>query len=712
MRNSLLFIIVIQSLLSCQRGLAKLNVSEVIQKTTEQQIRHLLEPILDKYCHEECKLMNVNITVDLTHSETLAPGFDDTDLKNSADLSPSSAVVKILMNDKIGPVSRRKLIELIQQYLDNLDFPIKIETQIAHFPMPQGSEGKISEMREKISKQFQNAVDDILRQFCPKQCILSDYSLQTVVINGEEAQYGSPGEYIQEGDTAIRIKDISVTLLMDQGLNPEEQLNIIEMIKLKTSSFKNVNLNKKVIKFPRPMVGENESNNRSISSVFSDNNSTIQNELKKLKIFGIIFSISILLMIIFISFFIYYLSRSRSQSNQRASSEDFGSSFAPSKTNPNDFESHKNEITKNIKTRYKIDQLQDELIAIYAQQPRVAKQVFTRLLTEEGVQTTAECIHLFGEGIVIDMLRDPSLQTDLANLLEYYAKTQIELNDEQKLELLRRLQSRTISGKLSVIGSRSSNLFDFLAEMDGPQILELIRDESLTIKAIILTQCDSQKRASMYTQMDPKTRMEILSELSRIDYLPRDFIFNVANSLKIKRRDNPKLNTEVLPGSEVLVSLLERTGPDLQRSVVKTLESSNPESARTVKGKLVSIETLKYLRDQQLLEVILSLKHDELIQFLKGTPEEIRYVIFSKCPKDLVIELEEELEHSKHQNQETYLAVERKILNRMRVMSHEGQINLVETNERMFSDSVLDPANLQSSIEKSKRGRSQVKRKS
>ena len=88
--------------------------------------------------------------------------------------------------------------------------------------------------------------------------------------------------------------------------------------------------------------------------------------------------------------------------------------------------------------------------------------------------------------------------------------------------------------------------------MDGLQILELIRTESLTVKSIVLTQCDPQKRSIVYAQMDPDARMKILGELSRIDYLPKDYIFNVANALKRKKRDSPKLNTEALPGSKSL----------------------------------------------------------------------------------------------------------------------------------------------------------------
>ena len=323
---------------------------------------------------------------------------------------------------------------------------------------------------------------------------------------------------------------------------------------------------------------------------------------------------------------------------------------------------------------------------MFATQPKVAKHVFTRVLTELGIETTAKYIHIFGDSVVVDMLRDPSLQSDLNQLLEFYAKNPIEMDDEERFDLLKRLHNRAVAGKLSVMGSRSSHLFEFLTDMDGLQILELVRNESLTVKAIVITQCDSQKRGQIFSQIDEDTRFKLLTELSRIDYLPRDYINNVANALKRKRRENPKLNTEALPGSEVLLTLLEKTDSDVQKSVLKNLEVSNPDSARHVRTKLVSLDTLKYLRDGHVLEVVLGLRHDELLLFLKGTPADVKVAIFNKAPRDLVADLEEELQQNIQVTRESYQAVERKIINRIKLMAAEGLINLNETNERMFSD--------------------------
>lgn len=768
--SALTFAIAAAALLAPQAQ-ARINLVESTQKNAEAQVRRLVEPLLDKYCHDQCKLLSVAVTVDLAVPDEVAPGFDDMQTSSDTRLAPSGARMKLLIDDKVGPISRGKLVELLQQYLETLEYPVKIDTQLAHFPQPVGSEGKVAELRERIAKQFQNTINELISQFCPEHCLLADFDLDTEVVNTEESQYGAPGEFVQEAGVAVRIRDISGVLLMDETLLPEEQANILEMAKLKTNSFRHVSLSGKSMKFPKPVgkeallsgigidrrlagvgAGKNgeqssskekleatsTSNNQSTNASTNSNENTtsssstnnnqsknntqttnsnseqnlkqerferiekiervesgdaVQAELQKFKVYGLIFGCSILSLLVFIAMASLRPRKSAGGEStvhrviQSLSSDPVTQSARPmAEGGTGSLEGSDNGRGGLISRRYEIERLVEELSAIFAQHPKVAKHVFTRILTEEGVETTAAYISIFGESVVVDMLRDPSLQSDLSELMEFYAKTPIELDDEEKLDLLRRLHNRAVAGKLVVLGNRSSNLFDFLAEMDSTQIMELIRTESLTVKAIVLTQCDSSKRGAIYSHLEEEVRMKLLTELSRIDYLPRDYIFNVSNALKRKRRDNPKLNTEALPGSEVLVNLLERTGTVMQRTVVKNLEASNPDSARTVKSKLVSIETLRYLRDGQMLEVVLSLKHDELLIFLRGANEAVRNAVFSKAPKELVVELEEELTNVSMPSREGYQATERKVLNRMKIMANDGLINLIETNERMFAD--------------------------
>lgn len=444
------------SFLTSSLTFAKTESVDIIQKTADHQVRRLLEPLLEKYCHDACKLMGVHVVVDHTTGDELAPGFDDLEIRESNDLAPSSAQIKLLIDDKVGPVSRNKLLELIQQYLDTLDFPVKIDAQTTHFPLPQGSEGKVVELREKISKQFSESLQELIHQFCPQQCMLADFELQTEIVNGEEAQFGTTGEFIQDGDTAVKIKNISVTLLMDETLTPQEQANILEMAKLKSNSFKHVTLKSRSLQFPKPFSNEAKNDTkkdpkRSIASAESPSSpespssvstkssptpiaasaESLEKEIQKFKIYSLIFVCGVLVLLLLIALAtargvrmqpIVYPPYS-SYPNHTAKIEGLrNEASSPDSAHSNSNQSSACNKGSLFSTRFQIDRLQDELTSIYAQQPKVAKQVFSKILTEEGVETVAKYLFLFGEGIVLEMLRDPSLQSDLSQLLEFYAK--------------------------------------------------------------------------------------------------------------------------------------------------------------------------------------------------------------------------------------------------------------------------------------------------
>lgn len=758
-------------LLLLQTGSSRADINltaiEQVKKTARTQIHQIVDPVFTKYCSDECKLLSIDIEIDVATAETIAPGFDEVEANTKASLEPASAEIKVLIDEKIGPNTRTRVLDLVNRYLETLDYPVKISTKLARFPSPAESAQKVTELRDRITHQFKAAMEEIVTKYCPKDCLFSEYDLQTELVNIEEAQYGNSGEYFESGGVAIRVKSVGGTLLMEESIPDGDRANLLAMAKMKVNSFKNTELRSRAMKFPRvggetgdyanaatyvgadgKTYGKNTLTNResketseqnrtekslseqSHTSTEQNSNSNTNNtdsksaltqnssntskdqrteniqhyekieriengdalttEFKSMRTYAAVFAAIILSMLAFIAF-----STLRSKQtievkgavgNPQSATPAISDSVPSMQYSaPSEGSGPAPAGNTHVLRRYDIERLRDELMTIYAEQPRVAKYVFGRILTEEGIEVTSGYLSIFGESVVLDLLRDPSLQHDLNELMEFYARTPIELDDEERLDLLKKLHNRTVAGKMAVVASRSSLQFEFLAEMDGMQILELVRNESLTVKAIVLTQCDNQKRAAIFTAIDESTKMRLLSELSRIDYLPRDYIQNVAVALKRKRQENPRLNTEALPGSDVLVNLLERSEPMIQQTVMKNLEMNNPDSARVVKHKLVSIDTLAFIPDGQLLEVILSLRHEELLQFLKGCRSDIRQSIFSKCPKDLVSDLEEELESFQNPSRDIYGALERKVLNRVKMMAQDSLVNLADVNDRLFA---------------------------
>ena len=48
-----------------------------VKKHGEDEIRHVVEPILEKYCRDQCKIIHVESEVDLAVDDLVTPGFED-----------------------------------------------------------------------------------------------------------------------------------------------------------------------------------------------------------------------------------------------------------------------------------------------------------------------------------------------------------------------------------------------------------------------------------------------------------------------------------------------------------------------------------------------------------------------------------------------------------------------------------------------------------
>ncbi len=756
--NTLTFPFFVSILLMNSLAFAISSTTEDAQKRGELQVRGITEAVLGKHCGEQCKIIGIDVEVDVAVDDQVAPGFEDAPSARLA-LAPAAAKIRLLIDEALGKVSTQKVTDLLKKQLAGLNYPVTLEQETLRFPQPASAAYKSVELRDRVTRQFKEQVTSILNQFCPEACTLGEFDVSADTVNAEEAQYGSNTEYFQDGGAAIRVRGVKATILMDETLPTDEMNSLLEMARMKTNFIKNVEINGKMMKFPRPTViakrslpeieriaseewgygrggvrkdsklessskQESLSSNEQKNSIESKQNSktsssedsransktnttsrttdaneskysrfekiervesgdAVQSLLSEYSRYAVIFGaviLALLMTLVALAFRrqgTFWPNSSHARGEVRDLEQSLGHQGSSSLSS--------DERAQIVGMRMEADRLQDELMATFSEQPKVAKYVFGQVLTEEGIEVTAQYITFFGESIVLDLLRDPTLQGDLTELMDFYARNTFDINEEERLNLLRRLHHRCVAGKMAIHGSRSATLFDYLADMDAPQIMEMIRNESVTVKAIVLTQCDSKKRQTLFHSFDEANRMKLMAELTRIDNLPKNYIYNVAAALRRKKAENPRLNTEALPGTDVLVTFLERSSLEVQKGVIQQLLNSSAETLQNVKSKLVSVDTLRFLKDSQIVEVISGMKHDELLVFLKGCNTETREAVLIKAPQDLSVELREELQLTGPVNKEAFSQVERKFMNRIKVLASQGHVNLAEVNERMFA---------------------------
>lgn len=340
--------------------------------------------------------------------------------------------------------------------------------------------------------------------------------------------------------------------------------------------------------------------------------------------------------------------------------------------------------SKELAARARVESLKNELVGIFLQSPKVAKETFTRMLLDDGAEYTAKYVYIFGHMVVFELLDDPNVQRDLYSLTEYYQKSRFAFTSEEEIDLLEALKMRVTANEIRVLSRKQTQHFDFLAKLDASQIFNLVRDEKPQIQSIVLTQLDQKRRRGVFEMYQGDAKVSLMRELCRADAIPKEFLVNVARVLHKKVLARPEFDTENLRSSDILLDLMERAVLDEQHKLMRDLARTNPDAARGIKLRLVTIETLPYLKDGHLLELVLGMERHDLLTFLAGTREHIRDLFLNKAPHELAQSWVEELEQVSGVDEQNYRLTELKVIGRVRQLANNGAINILAINDVIF----------------------------
>ena len=339
----------------------------------------------------------------------------------------------------------------------------------------------------------------------------------------------------------------------------------------------------------------------------------------------------------------------------------------------------------NLSIKIKIECLREEILKSFIDNPKVARDTFTRMLQEEGVEQTSRYVHLFGPVIIFDLMNDPNLQRDLHDLSEYYYKATFAFTDEQTLDLLNSLRAKVTSSEIRVMARKRTEQFDFLQNLDATQVFTLIAEEKPHVQSVVLTQLDHARRRVVFDMYEGEGKVALMRELCKADAIPKEYLANVAKALHKKVLSRTEYDTEQLRSSDIIIDLLEKSSLSDQRALMADLVHTNPEAARAIKLKLVTVEMLPYIKDGHLLEIVMGLDREDLLSFLIGTPDHIRELLLAKAPPELAQSWIEDVEQVSGIDEGRYRMAEMRILGRVRNLANSGAIRLLDINDRIFA---------------------------
>lgn len=721
-----------------------------LQFSTERKIKESLNPVLKKYCHNSCELVGVKVAVEEELGEEGDLGFESvTGSSEKKNVYVNKVTAEIQVDDMVSASNIARLEQILYNHLRGFGVDTSIEWRKVQLPNIGEGGGQVQNLKDQLEQKLQKAVQSVISSYCPTECILAQVNIEGSQISPELAKDYPLNRIVTDptGRSIMRIDDVDLEVTIDAKLGAESRGRIASLLKAKTSFAAPLNLNISVTEFPetytekmnrlnqnsedpygleklkrtltlfKELAGTKEIITTQTSTSKEESNSiSRKSESEKVSArqvdssqmqnysesgtldYVMYIGGALLLAGLLIALFMRVLSVSKEAKNMvqavpgQVQSNPYQSLSNPANAGHETYNSSgqmrpQMNLSEHSSLRMRVEDLKSEIIRILMENNRVARETFGRMLKEEGVEDTAKYIKILGQMVIIELLDDPNLQRDLYSLSEFYHNSNFDFELKEEYELLQKLKTKITASEIRVLTRKSLDKFDFLSKLDSEQIYNLVADETPQVQSIVLTQLDRKRRLSVFNMYQGRTKMSLMSELCKADAIPKEYLSNVALALGRKVSSRPEFDTQNLRSSEVLVDLMERADLGEQRKLMSNLIGSNPEAARGIKMRLVTIELMPFMKDGHLLEIILDMERDELLGFLKGTREHIRDLLLRKAPPELADSWIEDLNYMAGVDESSYRMAEMNVLRRIRNLASNGAIRIMEINEMIFSDS-------------------------
>ena len=224
--------------------------------------------------------------------------------------------------------------------------------------------------------------------------------------------------------------------------------------------------------------------------------------------------------------------------------------------------------------------------------------------------------------------------------------------------------------------------FAFLNKLNDSQVLFLIKDEDIRIKALVMSQLPAQRSADIILRLDEKELAAIAFELGQFESLPVSAFKDVADRLAKASLTVPSFENITADGLSVLIRMLDSMTTSEETRMLKTLRAEKPETFYRLRQVYFTFADLARTPDRIISNELRSLEPAVLTAALCNTTIEFKRYVLSALPAKLRAGVINELKVTEAETpQEKTEGCRRQVVQRMRDVIREGRFSMDELAE-------------------------------
>jgi flagellar motor switch protein FliG len=236
-------------------------------------------------------------------------------------------------------------------------------------------------------------------------------------------------------------------------------------------------------------------------------------------------------------------------------------------------------------------------------------------------------------------------------------------------------KASSIMGRLSPVG-RPVKVIEYLGEMEGGQIFNMLKQEHPQTVAFVLSHLDGGKAAEVFSFFSPDMRDELIERIGTIESTPVALVDKISRSLgrHFDPRTRPAFHHS--GGVRSVAGLLNQMEKNVTKTLLAHLDERNNALSAAVRKQMFGFEEIGKLQPADMQRLLREVDSVQLATALKGATEPLRAKVCASLTKRAAEGLREELEMLGSVKHKEIEAAQLAIIQIVRRLEDEGQISL------------------------------------
>ncbi len=338
------------------------------------------------------------------------------------------------------------------------------------------------------------------------------------------------------------------------------------------------------------------------------------------------------------------------------------------------------EDTETKKAEREAAILRQELVVMLLEYPDLASSLFRDLLKkEDGARKGAIVLRALG------MQSSSRLFTSLAP--EEWGRIEGEFPaareatpEDTKIAIQDAYQAMVAerAASLAMGSNRKNSPFAFLEKLDDSQILFILQDEGLKVRALVLSQLPFKRSAALIRKWPVEDQGAIATALGELESIPVTTFQAIADKLAAKAAQAPSFSAVLTDGVTLLVNILDNADSTTEQRILDTLKTQNPTMMRRVKELYLTFQDVVRIPSAVIKDALREMDPNSIAVAIRDAEEPLQDAVLNAMAdrrRALLMDAMEVLESQPAEPQQVEEA-RREMVGRIRDLIKQGRFSM------------------------------------